>query len=78
VCTGPRVTIGSSCSCKNCVLLELITLELSGMESRTVRPCLGAPIYQAGTAVVVFTLDMCSSAYHIMAGAANPHLLSMY
>jgi hypothetical protein len=37
-----------------------------------------APIYQAGTTVVVFSLDMSSSAYHIMAGVANPHLSPMY
>jgi hypothetical protein len=34
-------------------------------KSRTVRPCPGAPICQAGTTVVVFALDMSSSAYHI-------------
>jgi hypothetical protein len=47
-------------------------------EARTVRPCSGAPICQVRMAVVVLALDMSSSAYHIMVGAANPHLLSMY
>jgi hypothetical protein len=47
-------------------------------EARTVRPYSGAPICQAGMAVVVLALDMSSSAYHIMVGAANPHLLPMY
>jgi hypothetical protein len=35
-------------------------------------------IYQAGTTLVVFSMDMNSSSYHIMVGAMNPHLLSMY
>jgi hypothetical protein len=43
-----------------------------------VRPCLGALICQAGTTMVVFILDMSSSIYNIMVGAANPHLLPMY
>jgi hypothetical protein len=47
-------------------------------KARTIRPCPGALIYQAGTAVVVLALDMSSSTYHIIAGAANPHLSSMY
>jgi hypothetical protein len=47
-------------------------------KARTVRPCPWVSICQAGTAVVVFALDMSSSAYHIMAGATNPHLLPMY
>jgi hypothetical protein len=44
----------------------------------TVRLCPGAPICQAGMAVEVLSLDMSSSAYHIMAGATNPHLSPMY
>jgi hypothetical protein len=44
-------------------------------EARTVRPCSGVLICQAVMAVVVLALDMSSSAYHIMVGAANPHLL---
>jgi hypothetical protein len=47
-------------------------------KARTVRPCPGAPICQAGMAVVVLALDMSSSAYHIMAGAANPYLSPTY
>ena len=47
-------------------------------KARTVRPCLGASICQAGTIVVVFALDISSSAYHIMAGVVNPHLSPMY
>jgi hypothetical protein len=47
-------------------------------KARMVRPCPGVPICQAGTAVVVFALDMSSSAYHIMARAANPKLSPMY
>jgi hypothetical protein len=47
-------------------------------KARTVRPCPEAPICQAGLAMVVLALDMSSSAYHIMAGAANPHLSPMY
>jgi hypothetical protein len=47
-------------------------------EARTVRPYSGAPICQAGRAAVVLALDMSSSAYHIMVGSANPHLLPMY
>lgn len=35
-------------------------------------------VYQAGTSVVVFSLDMNSLACHIMAGAVNPLLLPMY
>jgi hypothetical protein len=47
-------------------------------KARTVRLCQGASIYQEGMTVEVFALDMSSSAYHIMVGAANPHLLLMY
>jgi hypothetical protein len=47
-------------------------------KARTVRPCLGVPICQAGTTVVVLVLDMSSSAYHIMARVVNPHLSPMY
>jgi hypothetical protein len=47
-------------------------------KARTVRPCPGGPICQAGMAVMVLALDMCSSAYHIMVGAMNPHLSPMY
>jgi hypothetical protein len=43
----------------------------------TIQLCPGASICQAGTAVVVFALDMSSSVYYIMVGAANPHLSSM-
>jgi hypothetical protein len=42
------------------------------VEARTVRPCSGALICQAGTTVVVFVLNMSSSAYHTKAGVANP------
>jgi hypothetical protein len=47
-------------------------------KARTIRSCPGVPIYQAGTAVVAFALDMSSLAYHIMAGSVNPHLSLMY
>jgi hypothetical protein len=47
-------------------------------KARMVQPCLGVPSCQAGKSVVVFALDMRSSTYHIMARAANPHLLLMY
>jgi hypothetical protein len=47
-------------------------------KARMVRPCPGAPICQVGTAMMVFAMDMSSSAYHIMVGATNPHLSPMY